>query len=155
MNKVEVKVTLDGSPLADAMVSFTNDAGKSANGQTDSSGIAKMAMTGADKGKGGVEPGSYAVTIEKREKPDIENVGKTDPTAAMKQMKDKDNTPKGVGAGPMGAMPKSGAGPGQFKSLIPEKYNDPKKSGFTVKVPEETGSVKEFKLTSESKSDKK
>ena len=63
--KVEVKVTMDDTPLADALVSFTSDTGASASGMTDATGMCKL-KSGT---KEGVLAGDYAVTITKTERP--------------------------------------------------------------------------------------
>ncbi len=153
-NKVEVKVTYDGQPLSDAMVSFSSEGGKGASGLTDASGMCKMSMTDAAKGKEGVESGTYNVSVVKTERPELEEKGKKDPSLAMKEIQDKYKIPKAAPVGPPVGPPKAGGASGAFKSLIPEKYNDPKKSGFTFRVPEDTAKVVEINLTSD-KAEKK
>jgi len=148
LNTVEVKVTLDGSPVPGAMVSFASDSGKSAVGQTDANGIAKLNMVNAKPGKTGVEAGTYTVTFEKPEIPEyMQKV--TDPMAAMKKDMDE-RVKKGIGNPGMG--PAAGGAKGgeaaKRKNLLPDKYASPKTSGFTVNVPADTSGVKEFPLAS-------
>src|SRR5262245_21836999 len=145
--KVDVKVTYDGQPLDGAMVVFTSDTGQLASGLTDAAGVCTLK---SGNNKEGVPPGTYAVTISKIEKPAVDAAA--DPKAAMDHMKNLAPKPGAAKAGP--GMPPGGPGaapPGGIttpKNLIPAKYNDPKTSGFSCKVPEDTSGVKEFALTS-------
>jgi len=78
-----------------------------------------------------------------------------DPTQNMKNaMKENKGGPGGGGPKMPGMPGMPGGAPGakamgtKTKSLIPEKYNAEKTSGLRCKVPEDTGKIKEFPLTS-------
>jgi len=110
--KVEVKVTLDGKPLAGASITLSQDTGGQAiTGLTDSNGLATL--TGA-RGSG-VPAGTYKVVVAK-----TSGVAgaqeKIDPKMA-KEMMMKTST---------------GGGP---KSEIPSVYNNAKSTPLTLTVP--------------------
>jgi len=144
LHKVQCKVTLDSKPVEGATVTFVNtkDASQTAFGVTDAGGVCTLS-TGK---KSGVAPGDYAVTISKLKQLDVQMSG--DPTKdMMAAAKAGGNMPVPGGAkggvGPVTPGPRSGP-----ENLLPDKYDRVKDSGFTCKVPEETGSVKEFALSS-------
>jgi len=143
--KVEVKVTYDGQPLAGAMVVFAADNGQLASGLTDAGGMCTL-KSGV---KEGVPPGTYAVTISKLEKPAVD--ANADPKAAMDFMKTGGPKPGGAkvpGAAVGGPPGGPGGAPTGPKNLINNKYNDPKTSGLSCKVPDDVSGVKEFALSS-------
>lgn len=112
---VSGKVTYDGAPLADAVVTFHNEtANRSAFGRTDAQGEYTLSTFGENDGA--VE-GSNVVTITKVEAPagggneaDIESA---------------DYDPSAVEGSESEAPP---------KSLIPEKYGNRETSGLTATV---------------------
>jgi len=114
--KVSGKVTFDGSPLADANITFkpTAEGGTAAFGKTNAEGIYTLNSTSA---KVGVNPGKYNVVISKYEK-----VGQ-DPSAAVSE-----DDPNYDGA--------SNAPTPKPKSLIPEKYTKEDSSGLEANVVE-------------------
>jgi len=68
VNYVEGTVTLDGAPLADAVVSFSpvvGGTGKAAVGTTDAKGVFKLTATENTTIGGGTAPGDYLVAITK------------------------------------------------------------------------------------------
>jgi len=104
-------VTLDGSPLEGASVTFTPAAGgRLATGTTDASG--KFTLMTFAAGDGAIV-GSHKVGVSKME-------------AAAGQQGDPSNQ---MLSGPPGA-----GGSQPPKSLIPKKYSNPEKSGITVEV---------------------
>ncbi len=113
-------VTLDGSPVAGAAVTFVPSVGgKSAAGVTDASG--KYALTTFEGGDGAV-PGDYSVKIVKYEGGEVggEETGEGD-------------------AGMMSADYEAGVESGEdeaAKNLLPEKYSDAKTSGLKATVTE-------------------
>lgn len=109
--KVSGTVTYNGTPLADAIVSFHPTVAKKtgSNGRTDAEGKFEM---GTFEATDGTLPGKYNVTITKNESAS----GATQPSPD-----DPNYDPN----------PPAEAEP---KSLIPKKYGDPVKSGLTVTV---------------------
>lgn len=65
VQKVTGKVTLDGTPISGATVSFspTSDKGKGATGITDASGVYTLTDTRSDAVGSGAELGSYDVAV--------------------------------------------------------------------------------------------
>lgn len=107
---VEGIVTLDGAPLADAVVSFspTGSSGKYASGRTDATGkYVLTAMQGGGEGKGTLA-GEYVVLVTKHE---------------VKQL----STPR----------PNQGGGPPittETVNTLPAVYNDAKAAKLTATV---------------------
>jgi len=114
--KVSGKVTLDGSPVTDASITFKPavDGGTAAFGKTNDEGIYTLNSTSA---KVGVTPGKYKVVITKYEK-----IG-PDPAAAVSE-----DDPAYDGA--------TNAPAPKPKSLIPEKYSKAESSGLEADVVE-------------------
>jgi len=131
LSKVEGVVTLDGTPVEGATVSFIPTSGK-ANlvvGQTDASG--KFSLKTGDKS--GAPPGDYKVTVLKTPK-----IGGGDPEKMKpgtpeyeKAMKDKNKGGMPTTPGPGMPMPKMGG----IKSELPEKYASLDKTPLTAKIP--------------------
>jgi len=122
---VEGLVTLDGSPVPGAIVTFypvDRTVGMSATGMTDDQGIYKLTPTGSKselkvQPESGTKPGEYKVSIIKVE---VET-----------GLSEEEALEQGVAAG----TPK----PGQKmkkKFLVPEKYKQPSTSQLTATVAE-------------------
>lgn len=135
-------VTYNGSPVAGAMVGFipVNEEGKPANGLTDADGSFQLStfMGGGIQAKGAL-PGEYKVTIGK-----TKIVMGFDPaTGKMKQ-------PEASGEGTAdprkpGAAKSAMMGPPE--QLLPVKYSNPNKSGFTATVKPSGNEPLKFELT--------
>ena len=103
---VQGNVTLDGAPLADAMVNFSpveKGVGTPSYGKTDESGHYKL-QTLLGRADAGTTPGEYIVTISKTE---LVDTGKT--------IKNSDGTTSADVTS---------------KELLPKKYTDAKVSDF-------------------------
>lgn len=112
-------VTLDGKPLEGASVNFSPaEAGTPARAVTDASG--KFELT-TNEPKDGALPGSYNVGVTKMDKDSVDSTAAPDGSAEEGMML------SGPGAGRVAPRP---------KSLIPDKYTNPNKSGITVEVKE-------------------
>jgi len=145
LHKVQCKVTLDGKTVEGATVTFVSskDPSNTAFGVTDSSGVCTL-NTGK---KTGVAPGDYVVTVTKQKQLDVPLTG--DPTKDMfKAAQVAGNAPVAGGAKPGPGGPVTPGPKSKPENLLPDKYDNVKDSGLTCKVPEDTGSVKEFALTS-------
>lgn len=119
-------VTLDGTPVEGAVVTFSPDGeGHAAAGITDAAGV--YVLTTQVKGDGAV-PGSYQVIVSKFEQGDQPMNAEEDLDAAYAtaDAAGEDVTGNGAANGP--------AGP---KSLLPEKYQSLKTSGLTATVTED------------------
>lgn len=121
---VEGLVTLDGAPVPDATVMFVpvnEGQGMSATGMTDARGVFRL--TGANvgearvKAQAGTKPGEYHVGVIK--------------SVSEKVMSQEEAREKGVPY----VAPTPGKGP-KVTHVVPEKYNDPKKSGLKATVKE-------------------
>jgi hypothetical protein len=131
-------VTLDGKAVAGATVTFVPEGGSGghpAGGTTDQSG--QYTLTTFAGGDGAV-PGKYQVKIVKFES--------AAPAGAS-----------GAGSGSGSAIPEDAnyappgdadAAPVADKNVLPEKYADPTRSGFTVEVTDGENTGKDFKLVS-------
>ena len=125
---VEGLVTLDGQPVPGATITFVPvqpGAGASATGMTDSEGKYHLTAVGAGIGAqpgAGTLPGEYSVGVMKVNLPDI-------PTEQDLQADlGTPGTPsKSVGSG---ERPKDV----QVTHVVPQKFNDPLKSGIKVTV---------------------
>lgn|GEM_PF-3593099 len=137
---VEVEVTLDGTPVGEATVTFApkdTKAGTSAGGQTNASGKATITASG----KGGVQHGEYIVTVTKIDNKGFQGTG--NPTEDMKRMMDeakKNSKPGGPGGGPgipgkPGGGSNTSVGGSSATNLLPAKYSDVANPQFTVTVP--------------------
>jgi len=126
MNQVEGVVTLDGKEVEGATVVFEPAEGKGtpATGVTDSSGKVKLAT----RGKPGVAPGTYKVTVTKSK---AVAASVRPGTPEYEEMMKKSMS--GTKTGP--------------KSELPEKYSMASKSTLEVTVPPPSQPV-ELKLTS-------
>lgn len=121
---VEGVVTLDGKPVPEATVMFvpvTEGQGTSATGMTDTQGVFKLtaANVGGAKAKpeAGTAPGEYYVGVIK--------------SVSEQAMSEEESHEKGV--------PYVSPQPGQVPKIthvVPEKYNDPQKSGLKATVKE-------------------
>jgi hypothetical protein len=113
---VKGTITLKGQPLAKATVSFQPDGkGSGASGITDDSGGFVLSTFAA---KDGAVPGKYKVAVTKM-----------------------DDTPSGKDMNDAGYAPPTASSPPP-KSLVPEQYADPAKSGLTAEVA--TGAANAF-----------
>ncbi len=65
--KTSCVVTLDGQPIEGAAVTFYSDSGDGGSGITDATGACSVTSGNATKADAGVKPGSYKVTVVKRE----------------------------------------------------------------------------------------
>ncbi len=128
-------VTVEGQPVADAIVSFLPDDGQNpANGSTDASG--RYELTSFTRGDGAME-GSFRVTIVKYEKEgeDKSAVSVEKPVAEEAESGETGNesyVPAGMVAS------KYDAGP---KNLLPKQYADQQKTPLTAAVRPEENSI--------------
>lgn len=134
-------VTLDGSPLEGATVTFApaSAGGKAASGVTDATG--KYQLTTLNPNDGAL-PGSYNVGVTKLEgggqDVDLSGLSEEEATAKAMEMHYK-------GGGADAAVSKQGAK--AAKNLIPQKYSMPKSSGLKADVPDSGSSELNFDLT--------
>ncbi|HEX7448331.1 MAG TPA: Ig-like domain-containing protein [Pirellulales bacterium] len=116
---VEGIVTLDGKPVEDATVTFapvSEGAGASASGRTDPAGKYTLTAVGAGKGAqagGGTLPGEYYVGVQKDQYPDIP--GSDQPDYEPPKSEGRPQAPT-------------------LTHIVPQKFNDPRKSGIKVTV---------------------
>lgn len=106
---VEGTVTLNGTPVSEAVVTFRSDTGSAAAGQTDEQGVYRLSSADIP---GGVTPGIYQVTVKKMEKVQP-GLTEEDPNYRPGQT--------------------TTAAP---KNLLPEKYARPQTSGLQATVEE-------------------
>ena len=120
---VEGVVTLNGSPLKGATVSFSpkGSEGIGAAGRTQSDGSFTLNAQGAKPGAG-TKTGDYSVTISKVEMPELVDIGTDDPRYGTREQERLEQEA-------LNAKP---------KVIVPEKYNSAETSPFTAKV--ESGS---------------
>lgn len=121
-------VTLDGTPVAGATVTFSptvTDGGRTSVGVTDNEGKFSLLAAGAGAG---VVPGSYMVGISKTSGAATPAAQPASQEEAMKQIQAK------MGGGSNAFLPK---GPVAVKDELPEMYKDPAKSGFSAEVNED------------------
>ena len=138
-------VTLEGSPVGGALVSFspTGD-GKPATGITDASG--KYSLTTFSQGDGAV-PGTYQVTITKYEGGDEDDAaGGGEDTSGNSDMGAEDEYPDDYDP-----ESEDGTGDDEAKNLLPAKYASAEAAGYPadeMKVEVTTSGVtKDFALT--------
>lgn len=127
-------VTVEGQPVADAIVSFLPDDGQNpANGSTDASG--RYELTSFTRGDGAME-GSFRVTIVKYEK---EVEGKP-AVSAEKPIAESDSEETGnedyVPAGMVVSQYDTGP-----KNSLPKQYADQQKTPLTATVRAEENSI--------------
>ncbi|MHB8897521.1 MAG: carboxypeptidase-like regulatory domain-containing protein [Thermoguttaceae bacterium] len=137
--KADGVVTLDGSPVEGATVTFAPKAkeGRAATGLTDASG--KFSLTTVQAGDGAM-PGSYDVVVSKM-------VGGTSQVTARTQEEYYAEVKKRQGA--PGGGEKPGADASAAKNELPEKYSVKERSGLTADVA--AGAENSFKLDLSSK----
>ena len=128
-------VTIDGQPIADAIVSFLPDDGQNpANGSTDASG--RYELTSFTRGDGAME-GSFRVTIVKYEKEgeDKPAVSAEKPAAAEAESEETGNegyVPAGM------VVSQYDEGP---KNLLPKQYSDQQETPLTAEVKADRNSI--------------
>jgi hypothetical protein len=109
-------VTHSGNPVAGATVTFHALEGSgSAFGMTDADGVYSLTTA---PGNSGARPGDYAVTITKIEISGGDDLPEDHPDYGKKPLARQ-----------------------SAKSVLPEKYGDPKSSGLTVTVEEKSTSI--------------
>ena len=120
---VQGVVTLDGTPLEGATVSFSpkGTSGMGAAGLTQPDGSFTLNARGAKPGAG-TAVGDYSVTVSKVEMPEMPNIDEDDPRYGTPEQERLEQEA-------LNAKP---------KVIVPEKYNNSKTSPFTAKV--ESGS---------------
>lgn len=138
-------VTLDGTPVEGATVTYVAEDGKQQfTGYTDAGGNFELA--GPDKP--GALPGNYKVTVMKGKKmagAEGMTPGSPEYTKQMEKM-----AKESAKSGPKPGMPGLPAGPGQssgVKSELPSKYATTQNTPLTGKVPPDSQPVK-IELTS-------
>lgn len=138
--KVGGVVLLDGEPVSDASVSFIPEAGgDTASGFTDDAG--RFEMYRHEPGDG-VKPGKYKIGI-------IAN-GEAPPTKTISQIMSEKYQGGGAmsktagkeGVQEFNKLQKAAVAAAKKLKVVPAKYNDPNRSGFTADVPAQT----EYKL---------
>jgi hypothetical protein len=120
---VEGVVTLDGTPVAGATVTFTPvnpDQGVSAGGKTDENGVYKLTAVGTGEEvaaiDGGTVPGEYYVAVQKQ--------------VVETPISQEEAEEQGIEY----VAPEPGSQEVQY--LVPKKYKIPAKSGLTATVKE-------------------
>ncbi len=121
VQKVTGKVTLDGTPIPGATVSFspTDAKGHGATGKTDDNGVYTLTDTRSDAVAGsGTEVGSYEVAVlwYKSTGPDLSQMSGEGVSAKL--MDDKESRQKATGP----------------TAKLPPAYQNPKTSGLTATV---------------------
>ena len=102
------KVTLDGTPVPEAVVTFIPEQGPLAQGKTDAGGAFTLSLTVGERPPAGAVPGNYKITVQKTKSSGIS----FDPASQVEQA----------------------PGAPQIEYLVPEKYSRPDTSGFTAEV---------------------
>lgn len=122
--KITGKVTLDGSPLADAELSFEKQqkgGGAKYEAKTDSEGKYQLVLYGKES----VEPGTYRVTISKY----VDKQGKVTDPGELIQLKMA----------------------GLAKNVVPAQYNDPDLTQLRAELKPQTMEIPPFELKSKGK----
>ncbi len=130
--KTQVKITLDGTPVAGATVNLVpidRDAPSGAEGLTDADGVCTLSAPN----KPGVPPGAYKVVVTKAEK--LEGMDADSPTKNMQKHFE-------AHGGGRNQKPPSGGNGG-----IPAKYTSKDSTDLKLEVPTKE-SVVEIKLSS-------
>ena len=128
-------VTVEGQPVADAIVSFLPDDGQNpANGSTDASG--RYELTSFTRGDGAME-GSFRVTIVKYEKevedkPAVSAEKPAADEAELGETGNEDYVPAGM------VVSQYDTGP---KNLLPKQYADQQETPLTAAVRAEENSI--------------
>ena len=133
VNYVEGTVTLNGTPLADAVVSFSpvqGGTGKAAVGTTDDKGVFKLTAAESSNIGGGTAPGEYLVSITKPTESAVVDpeAWKTDPNYG----KASSDSPTKVT---------------EIKSEVPADYWVANTSGLTASVKSGSNTGIKFELT--------
>ena len=133
-------VTIDGQPIADAIVSFLPDDGQNpANGSTDASG--RYELTSFTRGDGAME-GSFRVTIVKYEKEGEDKPAASAEKPAAEEAESEETGNEGyVPAGMVVSQYDTGP-----KNLLPKQYADQQKTPLTAAVSPEENSI-DFNLS--------
>jgi hypothetical protein len=105
---VQGVVTFNGDPVSDATVTFRSDDNRSAVGKTDEQGQYKLS---SPQIPGGAAPGTYKITVTKREQLQTESITEEHPDYGK----------------PMPAPPEP-------KHLLPQKYSQPNTSGLEATI---------------------
>jgi hypothetical protein len=146
-------VTYKGQALEGATVTFLpqskDESAKGASAQTDSQGRFSMQtyLGGGSQTSPGALPGDYFVTVTKAEN-QAEGIRGPEVAGKMAEMQRQ----AAQGGGPPGRPGGGGATARaqqsfQPKSLIPDKYSDAQKSGFTAKIGASGNNDLKFDLT--------
>jgi hypothetical protein len=128
---VEGVVTLDGEPIEGVAVGFSPvkpDSGTPAVGMTDANGVFKLTATAAGKHEAGTGVGEYNVTFSK-----VKTTGGSEVTSSKDPNYGKTDT-------------SNRPAPTKVEYIIPQKYDHPTTSGFTVTVVEGTNKGDNFKF---------
>ncbi|MDR1382706.1 MAG: hypothetical protein LBJ67_02490 [Planctomycetaceae bacterium] len=139
LTKVTGKVTLDNEPVKDAALMFSQTENPSvmATGTTDADGnYSLVTFRGGDKAIKGASPGSYIVSIVKKEE---DGLPKKD--TSLMTIEEKVNYEMSLSG--------SGMKPPKYIYHIPQKYEIAKHSGLIAEVPASGSVVCDFPLTSE------
>ena len=138
LTKVTGKVTLDGQPVEEASVTFTQKSNPSimAAGKTNAKGeYSVVTFKGGDKAIQGANPGEYVVSIVKKEE---DGPPKKD-TSTM-TIEEKVNYEMSLSGGRMVNK--------KYIYHVPQKYEIAENSGLTVNVPAKGAIVQDFTLES-------
>lgn len=124
--KVEGTVTLGGSPVEGATVTFypTSEGGQAASAITDANGKFKLTNPTNDKG---IPKGTYKVTITKGDPSENKiDIDPNDPTKSMAEfaMKNKTKSAKGMEIAPA-----------KESSTLPPRYSKQDTTPFTITIP--------------------
>lgn len=121
------KVTLDGSPLADAVINLSpvpNGTGKAAVGKSDAQGMFTVTDATSKKIGSGAVNGEYQVGVLWY-KPDANDTSRSSGSGESSMVSDKSAATKTTGP----------------QSTLPAAYQDPKTSGLTLTVKSGTNTL--------------
>lgn len=143
---VEGRITLDGEPVADAIVGFSpaGGSGPAAHGRTDAAGTYRLTTAQGGAPLRGAPVGEYIVTVQKYRNPVADLGPEPDPADAAH-------------AKWQAEVERLSVIPLQSLAIIPIGYSDPATSGLTatVKPGRNTGDPVSFALTSDFRPAKK